>query len=212
MIKKFTATCTAITLLTGTALTMAAASSPQEGATNQAPPLSELDALSQRNDDPFGDIIIEKSRKPISVTLRALDKIIARTTDIEVPMNEIAQFGTLELVPRYCDKRPPEDFPETTAFIEVFDKGLGGGLGDNDTPKTANDGSTPENSRQNETSQPITKPVILAEPNIGPNTEGERIFTGWMFASSPALNALEHPVYDVWVIDCKTQLVENSVE
>jgi hypothetical protein len=31
----------------------------------------------------------------------------------------------------------------------------------------------------------------------------EPIFTGWMFASSPALNALEHPVYDVWVLDCK---------
>ena len=27
-------------------------------------------------------------------------------------------------------------------------------------------------------------------------------FTGWMFASSPALSALEHPVYDIWVIDC----------
>ena len=30
------------------------------------------------------------------------------------------------------------------------------------------------------------------------------IFTGWMFASSPALSALEHSVYDVWVIDCST--------
>ena len=30
------------------------------------------------------------------------------------------------------------------------------------------------------------------------------LFTGWMFASSPALSALEHPVYDVWVIDCRT--------
>lgn len=28
------------------------------------------------------------------------------------------------------------------------------------------------------------------------------IFTGWMFASSPAVSALEHPVYDVWVVDC----------
>lgn len=28
-------------------------------------------------------------------------------------------------------------------------------------------------------------------------------FRGWMFASSPALSALEHPVYDVWVIGCK---------
>ena len=29
-----------------------------------------------------------------------------------------------------------------------------------------------------------------------------RAFSGWMFASSPAFSALEHPVYDVWVIDC----------
>jgi hypothetical protein len=27
-------------------------------------------------------------------------------------------------------------------------------------------------------------------------------FSGWMFASSPALSAMEHPVYDVWVVDC----------
>ena len=29
-----------------------------------------------------------------------------------------------------------------------------------------------------------------------------RAFSGWMYASSPALSALEHPVYDVWVVDC----------
>ena len=29
------------------------------------------------------------------------------------------------------------------------------------------------------------------------------IFHGWMFASSPALSALEHPVYDIWVTGCK---------
>lgn len=28
------------------------------------------------------------------------------------------------------------------------------------------------------------------------------IFTGWMFASSPALSALEHAIYDVWVVGC----------
>lgn len=28
------------------------------------------------------------------------------------------------------------------------------------------------------------------------------VFRGWMFASSPALSAMEHPVYDVWVLDC----------
>jgi hypothetical protein len=31
-----------------------------------------------------------------------------------------------------------------------------------------------------------------------------RIFTGWMFADAPALNAVDHAVYDVWLIECKT--------
>ncbi len=30
------------------------------------------------------------------------------------------------------------------------------------------------------------------------------VFAGWMIASSPALNALDHPRYDVWVLRCKT--------
>ncbi|WP_252192940.1 DUF2155 domain-containing protein [Rhizobium sp. CSW-27] len=30
-----------------------------------------------------------------------------------------------------------------------------------------------------------------------------RIFTGWMFADSPGLNAMEHPIYDVWLTGCK---------
>lgn len=33
--------------------------------------------------------------------------------------------------------------------------------------------------------------------------EVRRIFTGWMFAESPGLNAVEHPVYDVWLKNCK---------
>lgn len=30
-----------------------------------------------------------------------------------------------------------------------------------------------------------------------------RIFSGWMFADSPALNAVDHSVYDIWLVDCK---------
>jgi len=33
---------------------------------------------------------------------------------------------------------------------------------------------------------------------------GANLFSGWMIASSPALNALEHPHYDIWVLRCKT--------
>jgi len=31
----------------------------------------------------------------------------------------------------------------------------------------------------------------------------KRIFTGWMFADSPGLHGVEHPVYDIWLTDCK---------
>lgn len=34
--------------------------------------------------------------------------------------------------------------------------------------------------------------------------QDEPLFRGWMIASSPALNALDHPRYDVWVIRCST--------
>lgn len=35
--------------------------------------------------------------------------------------------------------------------------------------------------------------------------EREMVFTGWMVASSPALNPLDHPRYDVWVLRCTTE-------
>ncbi len=35
--------------------------------------------------------------------------------------------------------------------------------------------------------------------------EPQWVFSGWMFASSPALSAMDHPVYDVWVIDCLSE-------
>lgn len=100
------------------------------------------------------------------VVLRALDKITARITEIELPVGEEARFGTLALKARYCRTRPPIEPPETFAYLEIDD--------------------------------------------IKRDDDRERVFEGWMVASSPALNPLEHSVYDVWVINCKT--VEPSVD
>jgi hypothetical protein len=36
--------------------------------------------------------------------------------------------------------------------------------------------------------------------------EIKRIFTGWIFAASPGLHAVEHPIYDVWLSDCASPL------
>ena len=92
--------------------------------------------------------------------LQGLDKVTARISTIQAPIDRKVRFGTLEITARTCRKRPPVEPPETTAFLEIRDL------------------------------KPGELPI--------------RLFIGWMFASSPALNALEHPVYDVWVIDCKT--------
>ena len=62
---------------------------------------------------------------------------------------------------RACQKRPPEEPPESAAFLEIRE------------------------------AKPDQKPILL--------------FSGWMFASSPAVSALDNPVYDVWVLDCKTE-------
>jgi hypothetical protein len=42
--------------------------------------------------------------------------------------------------------------------------------------------------------------------------EVQRIFTGWMFAESPGLHAVEHPVFDVWLTNCKTPAAATPSE
>lgn len=91
--------------------------------------------------------------------LQGLDKVTARISTIEAPIGDKVAFGTLVITARTCRKRPPEETPETTAFLEIIDD----------------------------------------KPGEPPRL----VFSGWMFASSPALSALEHAVYDIWVIDCK---------
>ena len=52
--------------------------------------------------------------------------------------------------------------------------------------------------------QKLERAAFLEIDNIDPATKvKKRIFSGWMFSSNPAISALEHPVYDVWVKDCK---------
>ena len=51
-----------------------------------------------------------------------------------------------------------------------------------------------------------TPPESAAYLEIGevkPGAKDIPVFQGWMFASSPALSAMEHPVYDIWLTGCK---------
>jgi hypothetical protein len=49
--------------------------------------------------------------------------------------------------------------------------------------------------------EPKTTSFVEVE-EIGLDKKTRRIFTGWMFAESPGLNAVEHPIYDVWLTAC----------
>ena len=91
--------------------------------------------------------------------LQGLNKITARVSPIEAPVDHAVTFGTLSITMRTCWKAPPEEPPESAVFLEIRDD------------------------------KPGEPPVAL--------------FSGWMFASSPGLSALEHPVYDIWVLDCR---------
>lgn len=52
------------------------------------------------------------------------------------------------------------------------------------------------------TESPLTNGFVQVD-EITLNNEVRRIFSGWMYAASPGLHAVEHAVYDVWLTDCK---------
>ena len=94
-----------------------------------------------------------------TAVLQGLDKVTARVSTLSVAIGATVRFGTLEIVVRHCDKRPPEEAPESSAFLDIW--------------------------------------------QARPGEVSVSLFRGWMFASSPALSALEHSVYDIWVLDCE---------
>ncbi len=114
-----------------------------------------------------------------TAVLRALDKITGRSTDFEMRVGDPKVYGSLRVDLEVCFQKPPEEPPESIAFLKI----------------------TSATSRQVQT---MAAPRDLNDEERTA-TEGAEVdvrFSGWMFASSPGLNALEHPVYDIWVIHC----------
>ncbi len=105
------------------------------------------------------------ARAETVAVLQGLDKTTARISKFEAPVGKSVRFGTLVITVRDCVKHPPEEEPESAAFLQI------------------------DEVRQGDPS------TVVAE----------RVFSGWMFASSPALSALENPIYDIGVLDCKTE-------
>jgi len=53
-------------------------------------------------------------------------------------------------------------------------------------------------------SEPPETAAFVEITDRRPDQPQKQAFSGWMHASSPSLNGLQHPLYDVWVISCKT--------
>ena len=45
--------------------------------------------------------------------------------------------------------------------------------------------------------------VVQERADVDSDLQWHRVFSGWLFKDSPSLNVVEHPIYDVWVKDCK---------
>ena len=60
------------------------------------------------------------------------------------------------------------------------------------------------------TEAPLTTGFVEVD-EVMLNNKVRRIFSGWMFADSPSINAVEHPIYDVWLTDCRTKSGESFV-
>ncbi len=104
------------------------------------------------------------ARAETVAVLQGLDKTTARISKFDAPVGKSVRFGTLVITVRDCIKHPPEEEPESAAFLQI------------------------DEVRQGDRT----------------TVTSERVFSGWMFASSPALSALENPIYDIGVLDCKT--------
>jgi hypothetical protein len=110
----------------------------------------------------------------------------------------------------HADPYPVDVFSgldKTTARVTKFDAAVG---------KPTRFGALEITVRACDKKPPEEKPSTAAYVEIRQIDEEKNevvqapIFKGWMFAESPGLNALEHPVYDVWLNTCKTSSAPAS--
>jgi hypothetical protein len=106
--------------------------------------------------------------------------------------NKVAVFNALDKI---------------TARITVLEVAV------NDTIKFGSFAITPKvcYTRSNLDKPNTTSFVEIDEHHL--NGRIKRIFTGWMFASSPGISSVEHPVYDIWLVNChQKKLLKKAID
>jgi hypothetical protein len=118
---------------------------------------------------------------PQGAALQPGDEVVTTLPTVKVP-NPTAIFSGLDKI---------------TGRITTFEAAIG---------ETVQFGAlrvTPRACYTRPPTEPQNTDGFLEVDEITLQGETRRIFTGWMFAASPGLHAVEHPIYDVWLSDCK---------
>ncbi len=148
----------------------------------QASPATDMQTAQAFGQDATLDKI-DSSRFSNIAIIQGLNKTTAKTSILEARIGEKIKFGSLSIIAHRCWQSPLDQAPESKILLEVFEY----------KPLTENPvGNLEENSNE----------------HIEKNTESEkpkRIFYGWLFASSPSISGLEHPIYDLIAIGCKNK-------
>ena len=93
--------------------------------------------------------------------VQGLNKTTAKTSILEMKIEDKVRFGQISVIAHKCLQAPLDQKPESKILLEVLE------------------------SKNNEPEK--------------------RIFYGWMFASSPSISGLEHPIYDLIALSCKNK-------
>lgn len=126
--------------------------------------------------------------------------LVAHTATAQTPPNDETLATMEELVDReYEDYKSVtvRILDKITARTRTFDLAIG---------NTVSYGDIRIKPRACRKTAPMEEPESAAFLQIWETKSGkssEWIFSGWMFASSPSLSAMDHAIYDVWLIDCK---------
>lgn len=115
-----------------------------------------------------------------STMVQILNKTNAKSEIVEVKIGKKTTFGNISIIAHRCWQAPLDQKPESKMLLEIFE--------------TKSNQSANQSINQSE-SQPASQSESKPE---------KRIFYGWMFASSPSISGLEHPVYDVTALNCKS--------
>jgi hypothetical protein len=120
--------------------------------------------------------------KRIALSCLVLVALLPATVQAQKIKNQIAVFAALDKVTAEISPLEiPVDEPMKFGELTI-------------TPRICNTRPLTE--------QPVTSAFVEIDETQLDGTE-KRIFTGWMFAESPGLHGVEHPVFDVWLTSCK---------